>query len=95
MADTIISNIEEAVKITMKKLDHSKPSDFKFNNHIPKDVRRLFKKKCKLSKQLRNVTTVKRCSSIRDSILRLDIEIKNHYEDRQRILEERLFSKAN
>ena len=78
----------------MKKLDYSKPSGFNSNNIIPKEVRKLFKKKYELSKQLRKVTSVKICSNIRDSILRLDIEIKNHYEDGRRLVEERLFIKS-
>ena len=38
--------------------------------------RKLFKKKYKLSKQLRTITSIQRCSTIRKNILNLDIEIK-------------------
>ena len=94
MVDTIIPKIEEAVNLHMKLLDNSKPSGFSSNYIIPKVVRKIFKKKCRLSKQLRSVTSVSRCTNIRDNILRLDVELKHYYEDRQEVLKERLFSKA-
>ena len=78
----------------MKKLDNAKPFGFSSNNIIPKEVRKLFQKKCKLSKELRNVTSIKRCSNIWDSILNIDIQLKNHYEDRRHIIEEKLFNKS-
>ena len=92
MADTIIAKIEEAVKLPMKLLNNSKPSGFSSNNLIPKVVRKIFKKKCRLSKQLRSVTSVSRCTNIHDNILRLDVELKHYYEEW--LLKERLFSKA-
>ena len=55
MVDTIISKIEEAVKLHMKLLDKSKPSGFSLNNLIPKVVRKIFKEKCRLQ-------TVKVCN---------------------------------
>ena len=94
MADTIILKIEEAVKLHMKLLDNSKLSGFSSSKIIPKVVRKIFKKKCRLSKQLRSVTSVSRCTNICDNILRLDVELKHYYEDRKQLLEERLFSKA-
>ena len=94
MVDTIIPKIEEAVNLHMKLLDNSKPSGFSSNNLIPKVVRKIFKKKCRLSKQLRSVTSVSRCTNIRDNILRLDVELKHYYEDRQQVLKEHLFSKT-
>ena len=56
-ANILISNIETAVKNTMKTLDNSKPKGSS-NNIIPKDIRKLFKKKCKLSKELHSVTSI-------------------------------------
>ena len=38
------------------------------------------RKKCILSKQLKTVKTLKRCLDIRDTILRLNIELKHDYE---------------
>ena len=94
MVDTIIPKIEEAVNLHMKLLDNSKPSGFSSNNLIPKVVRKIFKKKWRLSKQLRSITSVSRYINIHDNILRLDVELKHYYEDRQWLLEEHLFSKA-
>ena len=83
MSDTIIPKIGEAVKLHMKLLDNSKPSGFSSNNLIPMVVREIFKKKCRLSKQLRSVTSVSRCTNIHDNIQRLDVELKHYYEERQ------------
>ena len=94
MADTIIPKIGEAVKLHMNLLDNSKPSGFSSNNLIPMVVRKIFKKKCRLSKQLRSVTSVSRCTIVHDNILRLGVELKHCYEDRQQLLEECLFSKT-
>ena len=83
VTDILIEKLEAAVIKHMKKLDCSKPSGYSSNNLIPKRVRKLFKRKCKRSKQLKSVTSVSRCISIRDNILKIDIELKTHYEDRR------------
>ena len=40
------------------------------------------------------MTSVNRCTSIRDNILKIDIELKTHYEDRKRLKEDILFKKS-
>ena len=99
--DSLIYHIEKGVSdIFWEKMDEKKSikSDgcsFKSNNLIPREVRKLFKAKSRASKGLKTVTSVKRCTNIRDSILKLDIELKHHYEDRKQKIEEHLFSKAS
>ena len=93
MASGLISNIETAVKNSMKLLDNSKPSGYTSKNIIPKDIRKLFKRKCKLTKELHTVTSVKRCSNIRDAILAIDIKLKKHYDSRRQKIEDKLFQK--
>ena len=78
ITDVFISTIEASIVNNMKKIDCSKPSGYSSNNLIPKQVRKLFKKKCKLSKQLRTVTSIQRCSTIRKNILNIDIELKTY-----------------
>ena len=95
VSDVFIESIENAVIIHMKKLDSSKPSGFNSNNMIPKKVQKLFKKKCRLSKQLQTVTSINRCTNIRESILKIDIELKTHYNDRRHLKEDILFKNTN
>ena len=94
ITDIFISTVEASIVKNMKKIDCSKPSGFSSNNLIPKPVRKLFKKKCKLSKQLRSVTSIQRCSTIRKNILSIDIELKTYYDDRRRLKESILFEKS-
>ena len=94
ITDIFISTIELSIINNMKKIDCSKPSGYNSNNLIPKQVRKLFKNKCKLSKQLRTVTSIQRCSTIRKNILNLDIELKTYYDDRRRLKESVLFEKS-
>ena len=94
MTNGMISNIEAAVKKSMKLLDNSKPSGFSSKNIIPKDIRKLFKRKCKLTKELHSVTSIKRCTNIRNNILSIDIQLKKHHEVRKQKIEEKLFQKS-
>ena len=98
--DAFINIIEEKVKIAMKNRSNEKTSHdsngdkYSSKNLIPKNVRKLFKKKCKLSKQLRVVTDIERCIIIRDNIKNVDFEIQNAYEIRRRTKEQKTFEKS-
>ena len=50
IGDNMIYYIEEAVKKTMRLHDNSKPSGLSSNNIIPRNVRILLKKKCKITR---------------------------------------------
>ena len=97
LTDTFIKVLEDKVKISMKnksleKTTHDKNGNiFASRNLIPSNVRKLFKKKCKLSKQLRAVTNLDRCITLRKNVELVDIQIQNAYEYRRNINEQKTF----
>jgi len=100
LTDAFIKVIEDKVKIVMRnksmeKTTHDKNGQiFTSKNLIPKHIRKLFKKKCKLSKQLRSVTTLDRCLQIRDNIKNIDFQIQSSYEYRQKLNKQKTFEKS-
>lgn len=82
----------------MKKFCNNKPTHdtqgnkYTSKNFIPKAVKTLFKKKCKLSKQHRTVTSIERCTNSRNKLLKIDIEISNHYNDRRNMIENKVLN---
>ena len=86
----LIENCEINTVEVMKNRGPSKCSNdangssYSSNNLIPKNIRKLFKRKCKISKQIRNTHSVDRCDSLRKEILKIDIELKNSYEKRNK-----------
>ena len=97
LTDTFIKVLEDKVKISMKnksleKTTHNKNGNiFASRNLIPSNVRKLLKKKCKLSKQLRAVTNLDRCITLRKNVELVDIQIQNAYEYRRNINEQKTF----
>ena len=69
----------------------NQPEYYCSNNLIPKPVHKVFKKKCKLMKQVRPVTSIDKYVAIRDKILELDIEIKNSYQESLCLKEQKMF----
>ena len=77
---------------SLEKTTHDKNGNiFASRNLIPSNVRKLFKKKCKLSKQLRAVTNLDRCITLRKNMELVDIQIQNAYEYRRNINEQKSF----
>ena len=61
ITDIFIKTIENNVKMQMRLYSNEKPTSFASRNLIPKNVRKAFKRKYKLNKQLRSVKSVNRC----------------------------------
>ena len=100
ITEILIKIIENSVRDTMKSRSREKRTHdnngnkFNSNNLIPKAVRKLFRKKCKISKQIKTVKNVKQCSKLRNDILKIDIELKNHYKSRRESVEQKIFTKS-
>ena len=100
IVDIIIAAIEQAVKNNIKpklkkKVIHNKDGlQFKSKNKIPRNVRSLFKSKRRISSQIRKSSTVSHIVNLRKKIMNIEIELKNHYNNRINKIEDEIFLKA-
>ena len=71
----------------------SKGNNFRSNNRIPREVRRLFKRKASFSKKLSHVKTKDRCKILTKKLLDTEKEIRNNQYKRKCKLEQEAFGK--
>ena len=95
----IVDKIEEGViQFMSKKGDkihkNAEGKNFKSNNHIPRIVRSLFKKKRRDSKLLRKAKTLSRCIEIRKRILKSELELKEFYQGWSKSKEDAIIEKS-
>ena len=87
--DLFIKGVENGVeksfnqRVDEKRCSKSDGTAFRSKNLIPRDVRKLFKAKCKASKHMKTVTSVNRCLALRKRIHDLDNQIRLSYEQRK------------
>ena len=100
--DFFIGELENAVKNNIKK-NSDKPTSnnngnhFKSNNFIPRPVRSLYKSKARHTKQLRKAKCLNRVLSIRNKIIKAELELSNLYNNWKQSKEKEIFedSKIN
>lgn len=89
ITDTLINTIENGVihvlkeKSSDKKSLKSDGSKYKSRNLIPREVCGLFKAKCKASKAMKTVKSVKRCLALRRRIGDIDNQLRKSYQERK------------
>ena len=78
-----------------KNITHNKDGkSFRSKNKIPREIRSLFKSKRRLSKNLRKSTCAEHIKSIRKNILQIKINLKNHYDSKNKKTEDEVFLKS-